>query len=175
VHVSDISWTEQIKHPSEKFKKGDMLEAVVLKIDKENEKFSLGVKQLQPNPWEDIQRRYPVGSEVTGEVTSITDFGAFVKLAEGIEGLVYNADLASERVQNPSDVVQVGQSVTALVTRVDAEEQKISLSIRALTDRAEREALKRLAAQQSASQATTLGDLLAGKLGRKEGEKPGDE
>jgi small subunit ribosomal protein S1 len=175
VHVSDISWTEQIKHPSEKFKKGDMLEAVVLKIDKENEKFSLGVKQLQPNPWEDIQRRYPVGSEVTGEVTSITDFGAFVKLAEGIEGLVYNADLASERVQNPSDVVQVGQSVTALVTRVDAEEQKISLSIRALTDRAERESLKRLAAQQSASQATTLGDLLAGKLGRKEGEKPGDE
>jgi small subunit ribosomal protein S1 len=175
VHVSDISWTEQIKHPSEKFKKGDMVEAVVLKIDKENEKFSLGVKQLQPNPWEDIQRRYPVGSEVTGEVTSITDFGAFVKLAEGIEGLVYNADLASERVQNPSDVVQVGQSVTALVTRVDAEEQKISLSIRALTDRAERESLKRLAAQQSASQATTLGDLLAGKLGRKEGEKPGDE
>jgi small subunit ribosomal protein S1 len=175
VHVSDISWTEQIKYPSEKFKKGDMVEAVVLKIDKENEKFSLGVKQLQPNPWEDIQRRYPVGSEVTGEVTSITDFGAFVKLAEGIEGLVYNADLASERVQNPSDVVQVGQSVTALVTRVDAEEQKISLSIRALTDRAERESLKRLAAQQSASQATTLGDLLAGKLGRKEGEKPGDE
>jgi small subunit ribosomal protein S1 len=175
VHVSDISWTEQIKHPSEKFKKGDVVEAVVLKIDKENEKFSLGIKQLQPNPWEDIQRRYPVGSEVTGEVTNVTDFGAFVKLAEGIEGLVYNADLASERVQNPSDVVQVGQSVTALVTRVDAEEQKISLSIRALTDRAEREALKRLAAQQSASQATTLGDLLAGKLGRKEGPKPGDE
>jgi ribosomal protein S1 len=98
----------------------------------------------------------------------VTDFGAFVKLAEGIEGLVYNADLSNERVQAPSEVVQVGQSVTALVTRVDAEEQKISLSIRALTDRAEREALKRLAAQQSASQATTLGDLLAGKLGRKE-------
>jgi small subunit ribosomal protein S1 len=175
VHVSDISWTEQIKHPSEKFKKGDVIEAVVLKIDKENEKFSLGIKQLQPNPWEDIQRRYPVGSEVTGEVTNVTDFGAFVKLAEGIEGLVYNADLASERVQNPADVVQVGQTVTALVTRVDPEEQKISLSIRALTDRAEREALKRLAAQQSASQATTLGDLLAGKLGRKEGPKPGDE
>jgi small subunit ribosomal protein S1 len=175
VHVSDISWTEQIKHPSEKFKKGDVVEAVVLKIDKENEKFSLGIKQLQPNPWEDIQRRYPVGSEVTGEVSSITDFGAFVKLAEGIEGLVYNADLSGERVQNPAEVVQVGQSVTALVTRVDPEEQKISLSIRALTDRAEREALKRLAAQQSASQATTLGDLLAGKLGRKDGAKPGGE
>jgi small subunit ribosomal protein S1 len=176
VHVSDISWTEQIKHPSEKFKKGDVVEAVVLKIDKENEKFSLGVKQLQPNPWEDIQRRYPVGSEVSGEVTSVTDFGAFVKLAEGIEGLVYSADLSSERVQTPSDVVQVGQIVTALVTRVDAEEQKISLSIRALTDKAEREALKRYAAQQSASQATTLGDLLAGKLGRKEDAgKPGGE
>jgi len=169
VHVSDISWTEQIKHPSEKFKKGDVAEAVVLKIDKENEKFSLGIKQLQPNPWEDIQRRYPVGSEVTGDVTNVTDFGAFVKLAEGIEGLVYSADLSSERVQTPSDVVQVGQTVTALVTRVDAEEQKISLSIRAVSDKAEREALKRAAAQQSASQATTLGDLLAGKLGRKEG------
>jgi len=176
VHVSDISWTEQVKHPSEKFKKGDVVEAVVLKIDKENEKFSLGVKQLQPNPWEGIQRTYPVGSEVTGEVTNVTDFGAFVKLAEGIEGLVYSADLSSERVQTPSDVVQVGQTVTALVTRVDPEEQKISLSIRALTDKAEREALKRHAAQQSASQATTLGDLLAGKLGRKEDAgKPGGE
>jgi ribosomal protein S1 len=110
-----------------------------------------------------------VGSEVTGEVTSVTDFGAFVRLAEGIEGLVYSADLAAERVEKPSDVVQPGQTVTALVTRVDPEEQKISLSIRALTDKAEREALKRYAAQQSASQATTLGELLAGKLGRKEG------
>ena len=167
VHVSDISWTEQIKHPSEKFKKGDTVEAVVLKIDKENEKFSLGIKQLQPNPWDEILKRYPVGSEVTGSVSSLADFGAFIRLEEGIEGLIYSSELSSERVEKPEDVVQPGQTVTALVTRVDPVEQKISLSIRALTDREQREALKRVAQQQAVSQTTTLGDLLAGKLAQK--------
>jgi len=169
VHVSDISWTEQIKHPSEKFNKGDVVEAVVLKIDKENEKFSLGIKQLQENPWNELLRKYPVGSEVTGPVTNVADFGAFVRLEEGIEGLIYSSELSGERVDNPAEVVQPGQQVTALVTRVDPVEQKISLSIRALTDREQRDALKKLAAQQSARQATTLGDLLAEKLARKTG------
>ena len=178
VHVSDISWTEQIKHPSEKFNKGDVLEAVVLKIDKENEKFSLGIKQLQENPWNDLLRKYPVGSEVTGPVTNVADFGAFVRLEDGIEGLIYSSELAAERVDNPADVVQPGQQVTALVTRVDPVEQKISLSIRALTDREQRESLKKQAAQQSARQATTLGDLLAEKLARKaeaDSESDGEE
>jgi len=175
VHVSDISWTEQIKHPSEKFKKGDSVDAVVLKIDKENEKFSLGIKQLQENPWNELLRKYPVGSEVTGPVTNVADFGAFVKLEEGIEGLIYSSELSAERVDNPSEVVQPGQQVTALVTRVDPVEQKISLSIRALTDREQRDALKKLAAQQSARQATTLGDLLAEKLARKSGSEGGGE
>jgi small subunit ribosomal protein S1 len=174
VHVSDISWTEQIKHPSEKFNKGDVVEALVLKIDKENEKFSLGIKQLQANPWRELLGKYPVGSEVTGPVTNVADFGAFVKLEEGIEGLIYSSELAAERVDNPAEVVQVGQQVTALVTRVDPEEQKISLSIRALTDREQRESLKKLAAQQSARQATTLGDLLAEKLARKAEESSGE-
>jgi small subunit ribosomal protein S1 len=175
VHVSDISWTEQIKHPSEKFNKGDVVEAVVLKIDKENEKFSLGIKQLQENPWNDLLRKYPVGSEVTGPVTNVADFGAFVKLEEGIEGLIYSSELAGERVDNPADVVSPGQQVTALITRVDPVEQKISLSIRALTDREQRDALKKLAAQQSARQATTLGDLLAEKLARKAEGSSGSE
>jgi small subunit ribosomal protein S1 len=173
VHVSDISWTEQIKHPSEKFKKGDTVEAVVLKIDKENEKFSLGIKQLQPNPWDAILRKYPVGSEVTGPVTNVAEFGAFVRLEEGIEGLIYSSELSSERVEKPQDVVQPGQTVTALITRVDPVEQKISLSIRALTDREQRESLKRIAQQQASSQTTTLGDLIAGKLAQKSEE--GDE
>src|SRR4029453_6336156 len=159
VHVSDISWTEQIKHPSEKFQKGDELDAVVLKIDRENEKFSLGIKQLTQNPWDGIKKKYPVGSEVTGEVTSVTDFGAFVRLEEGIEGLIYSSELGPEKVDKPSDVVSAGQSVTALVTKGDAVDQKISLSIRALSDKEERESLKRLAAQQAASQTMTLGDL----------------
>ena len=167
VHVSDISWTEQIKHPSERFKKGEEVEAVVLKIDKENEKFSLGIKQLEPNPWDEILKRYPVGNEITGEVTNVTDFGAFVKLEEGIEGLIYSSELAADRVEKPSDVVQPGQTVTALVVKVDAVEQKISLSIRALTDKEQREALKKHAVQQAQSQTTTLGDLIAEKLAKK--------
>jgi small subunit ribosomal protein S1 len=175
VHVSDISWTEQIKHPSEKFKKGDTVEAVVLKIDKENEKFSLGIKQLEANPWNEILKKYPVGEEITGEITNVADFGAFVKLQEGIEGLIYSSELSSERVEKPEDVVQAGQTVTALVTKVDPVEQKISLSIRALTDREQRQTLKKLAAQQSTSQTTTFGDLLASKLAKKaESENGGD-
>jgi small subunit ribosomal protein S1 len=170
VHVSDVSWTEQIKHPSEKFKKGDEVEAVVLKIDKENEKFSLGIKQLQPNPWDDIMRRYPVGSEITGAVTSVTDFGAFVKLEEGIEGLIYSSELSAERVEKPSDVVNPGDVVKALVTRVDPVEQKISLSIKAVNDKEQRQALKELAVQQSSSQKSTLGDLLRDKLEKKNSE-----
>jgi small subunit ribosomal protein S1 len=173
VHVSDISWTEQIKHPGEKFNKGDTIEAVVLKIDKENEKFSLGIKQLEENPWEEILKKYPVGNEVTGTVSSLADFGAFVKLEEGIEGLIYNSELSADRVDNPSEVVQEGQEVTALVTKVDPLEQKISLSIRALDDKEQRQALKKVAAQQAASQTTTLGDLLAEKLAKKADE--GDE
>ncbi len=164
VHVSDISWTDQVKHPSERFEKGDEVEAVVLKIDKENEKFSLGIKQLTPNPWEDILRKYKVGSEVTGPVSSVTDFGVFVRLEDGIDGLVYSSELASERIENPAEHFSEGQEVTAIVTKVDANDQKISLSIRAVNDKAERAALKELAAQQSATQTTTLGDLLAEKL-----------
>jgi len=175
VHVSDISWTEQIKHPGEKFNKGDTVEAVVLKIDRENEKFSLGIKQLEENPWDEILKKYPAGSEVTGTVSSIADFGAFVRLEDGIEGLIYNSELSEDRVDNASEVVKEGQEVTALVTRVDPLEQKISLSIRALNDREQREALKKVAAQQAASQTTTLGDLLAEKLARKAGKSEGEE
>ena len=170
VHVSDISWTEQVKHPSEKFQKGDIVQAVVLKIDKDNEKFSLGIKQLEPNPWEDIQGKYTAGTEVTGPITSVTDFGVFVRLEEGIEGLVYSSELAAERIEKPSDHFSEGQEVTALVTKVEPAEQKISLSIRAVGDKAERAALKELAAKQATRQTTTLGDLLKGKLAAKEEE-----
>lgn len=164
VHVSDISWTEQVKHPSDRFEKGDEVEAVVLKIDKENEKFSLGIKQLEANPWDDILKKFTVGSEITGPVTNVTDFGVFVKLEDGIDGLVYSSELAAERIETPSEHFKEGQEITALVVKVDANEQKISLSIRAVNDKAERAALKEVAAQQSASQTTTLGDLLAEKL-----------
>ncbi len=164
VHVSDISWTEQVKHPSERFEKGDEVKAIVLKIDKDNEKFSLGIKQLEPNPWEDILKKYTVGSKITGPVKNVTDFGVFVQLEEGIDGLVYSSELAAERIETPSEHFKEGQEITALVVKVDAKEQKISLSIRAVNDKAERAALKEIAEQQSSSQTTTLGDLLAEKL-----------
>ncbi|HIF93222.1 MAG: 30S ribosomal protein S1 [Myxococcales bacterium] len=164
VHVSDISWTEQVKHPSDRFEKGDEVKAVVLKIDKENEKFSLGIKQLEANPWNDILKKYAVGSEITGPVSSVTDFGVFVQLEDGIDGLVYSSELAAERIETPSEHFKDGQEITALIVKVDANEQKISLSIRAVGDKVERAALKELAAQQSATQTTTLGDLLAEKL-----------
>ncbi|MFQ5418411.1 MAG: S1 RNA-binding domain-containing protein, partial [Myxococcota bacterium] len=112
---------------------------------------------------------------VSGEVTKVAEFGAFVKLEDGVEGLIYNSELASERVENPSDVVKEGETVTALITKVDPVEQKISLSIRALTDKEQRVAIKKLATQQSQSQATTLGDLLASKLAEKAQEEEGDE
>ena len=142
----------------------------MLKIDKENEKFSLGIKQLEQNPWDEIIKKYPVGSDITAEVSSVADFGAFVRLEEGIDGLIYSSELSSERVENPADVVKEGESVTAVITKVDPVEQKISLSIKALTDREQRDALKKLAAQQSQKQTTTLGDLLAGKLAEKADE-----
>jgi len=170
VHVSDISWTEQIKHPSEKFNKGDEVEAVVLKIDRENEKFSLGIKQIDANPWDGIQERYPLGTEVTGEVTNVTDFGAFVRLEDGIEGLVYSSELSAEAVDKSSAAVEVGQTVTALVTKVAPVDQKISLSIKAVSDREQRAALKQLSAQQSQTQTTTFGDLLKEKLAKKSEE-----
>ncbi len=116
-----------------------------------------------------------MGNEVTGEVTRVADFGAFVKLEEGIEGLIYSSELSTERVDDPSEVVSAGQSVTALVTKVDPVEQKISLSIKALSDKEQREALKKLAVQQSQSQTTTLGDLLSEKLARKAEEEGGEE
>jgi ribosomal protein S1 len=119
-----------------------------------------------------------VGSEITGDVTKVADFGAFVKLEDGVEGLIYSSELSTERVEKPESVVEVGQSVTALITKVDPMEQKISLSIRALTDREQRKALKKLAVQQSQSQTTTLGDLLASKLAEKaqsDGEGEGED
>ncbi len=132
VHVSDISWTERIKHPGEKFKKGDIVEAAVLNIDVENERFSLGIKQIQPDPWTTLSERHPVGSRVKGKVTKVTDFGAFAEIEPGIEGLVHVSEMRDERVENPRDVVKEGDEVDVKVIDMDLQERKIALSIKAL-------------------------------------------
>ncbi len=159
VHVSDISWTQKIRDPKELFKKGDELDAVVLKVDTESEKFSLGLKQLTPNPWDEVPRKFPVGSRIKGKVTSIADFGVFVEVEEGIEGLVYASEVGRD-VQNLNDVCKIGDEVEALVVRVDASEQKIALSMRAILEREDRAAIKRVAAQ-TGTQKATLGDLFS--------------
>jgi small subunit ribosomal protein S1 len=132
VHVSDISWNERIKHPGEKFKKGDIVEAVVLNIDVENERFSLGVKQLTPDPWTTLPERHPVGSKLKGKVTKVTDFGAFVEVEPGIEGLVHVSEMKDERVENPRDVVKEGDEIDVKVIDMDTQERKVALSIKAL-------------------------------------------
>lgn len=132
VHVSDISWTQRIKHPGEIFKKGDEVEAVVLNIDVENERFSLGIKQLHQDPWDTLAERMPIGSVVKGKVTKVTDFGAFVEIEEGIEGLVHVSELREERVEKPSDVVKEGDELEVKIIDINSVDRKIALSAKAV-------------------------------------------
>jgi small subunit ribosomal protein S1 len=138
VHISDISWTKRIKHPSELYKKGEEIQAIVLNIDKDNERFSLGVKQLSPDPWEEIPKRYPVGGSVVGTVTNVTDFGLFVELEEGIEGLVHVSEISKEKIKTPIGMFQEGQEVTAKVVNIGQEERKIGLSLKRLEEQEEK-------------------------------------
>jgi len=132
VHISDISWTKRIKHPSEVYKKGDTVQAIVLDIDKENERFSLGVKQLQSDPWDTVAERYEVGKEITGTITNLTDFGIFVELEEGIEGLVHVSEISKEKIKTPVGKFEVGDLLTAKVMNINTNERRIGLSIKRL-------------------------------------------
>ena len=139
VHISDLHWTKKIKHPAELYKKGDIIEAKVLGVNVENARFSLGVKQLTTDPWKVIAQRFPVGSKVKGQVTSVPDFGVFVRIEEGVEGLIHVSQLSSERVDKPSSLFKVGDEVEAEVINIDPAERKIGLSIRALRKSEERQ------------------------------------
>lgn len=130
VHVSDISWKHRVTHPSEYFKKGQEVEAVVLNVDIENEKFSLGIKQIEKNPWEDLAQKYALGSIVTGKITNFTDFGIFVEIEEGIEGLVHISEISQKRVKTSSELYSVGDTVSAVVKSIDTKSKKIRLSIK---------------------------------------------
>ncbi len=130
VHVSDISWKHRVTHPSEYFKKGQEVEAVVLNVDIENEKFSLGIKQIDKNPWEDLAQRYAPGSVVTGKITNFTDFGIFVEIEEGIEGLVHISEISQKRVKTSSELYSAGDVVSAVVKSIDTKSKKIRLSIK---------------------------------------------
>lgn len=130
IHISDLSWIKKVSHPSEVLKKGDKVEAIILSVDKESKKITLGVKQLSTNPWETIERTLPVGSLVHGVVTKTTAFGAFVQLDNGIEALIHVTELSDQPFGKVEDVVQKGDEVTAKVIKLDPEHKKIALSIK---------------------------------------------
>ncbi|MBE0603290.1 MAG: 30S ribosomal protein S1 [Deltaproteobacteria bacterium] len=138
VHVSDLSWNTRIKNPGELFKKGDRVQAKVLKVDPDAQKFSLGIKHLTEDPWTGIEKRFKKGDLVTGKVTRVADFGAFVEIADGIEGLVHVSEISREKVENPAAVIKAGDEVGAVVLGVDRANKKVSLSIRGYQDALER-------------------------------------
>ncbi|MGH7816187.1 MAG: 30S ribosomal protein S1 [Candidatus Binatia bacterium] len=142
VHISDLHWHKKIKHPSELYKKGDIVEAKVLGVNVENERFSLGIKQMAPDPWQVVTSRHPVGSKIKGQVTSVPDFGVFVRLDEGVEGLIHVSQLSSERVDKPSSLYKVGDEVEAEVVSIDPADRKIGLSVRALRRSEERQEME---------------------------------
>jgi len=165
VHISDLSWTKRVKHPSEIFKKGDTVKAVVLNIDRENERFSLGLKQLTPDPWEAIPVKYAPGTIVRGKATSVTDFGVFLEIEEGIEGLIHVSELSQEKVESPKDVANVGDEFEAAVLNVDTVDRKIALSVKQLTHHKEKAQVQEyLGAQKQAT--SSLGALLQGAMDR---------
>ncbi|MGA1013594.1 MAG: 30S ribosomal protein S1, partial [Limisphaerales bacterium] len=148
IHVSDISWTRKINHPSEVLKKGDEVEAVVLEIDKANQRISVGVKQLSQDPWESIDTYYKVGDLVTGSVTKLASFGAFVGLEHDIDGLVHISQVSEERVEKIKNVLKVGEDVTARVIKIDRADRRIGLSIKAANYSAEELAAEQVALDQ---------------------------
>lgn len=166
IHVSDISWTKKIRHPNELYQVGDVVQAKVLTVDKENEKFTLGIKQLSEDPWSQIPARYPVGTNVEGKVTNITDFGLFVEVEEGIEGLVHLSELSRKKIKTPSEHFEEGQEVSAKVIHVSGDERRLGLSIKQFEEEEEQRRNRELKNQPGAAtpSGNNLGDLIRQKL-----------
>ena len=133
IHVSEMSWTKRLKHPSKVLSPGEEVECIVLDIDQSARRISLGLKQIEPNPWSVIAERYVPGARVTGRVRNLTDFGAFVEIEDGIDGLIHISDMSwTKRIEHPSEVLQKGQDVEVAVLNVDVERQRLSLGLKQL-------------------------------------------
>jgi small subunit ribosomal protein S1 len=176
VHISDLSWTKRVKHPSELYKKGQVVRAVVLNIDKENERFSLGIKQITEDPWDEIPHRYKPGTRVTGTVTNITDFGLFLELEEGIEGLVHISEISGDRHGNPLSRFQIDDVIQAKVINVSRQEKKIGLSVKRLEETSEKDIYRSYVDNQEEA-TSNLGELLREEMmnlqpNDAEGERP---
>jgi small subunit ribosomal protein S1 len=165
VHVSDISWTKRIKHPGEIYSKGQTVQAVVLKIDTDGERVSLGVKQLTPDPWSLIPQKFRPGTKIQGKVSSVTDFGIFIEIEEGIEGLVHVSELAQEKVASAKEFAAVGDELTAIVLSVDPVDKKIGLSIKAINAANEKAEFESFMSSQGEA-TSNLGDLLKEELNK---------
>ena len=132
VHISEMTWSRQTRHPSKIVSLSDMVEAIVLTLDKDRKRISLGMKQIEPNPWEDIDEKYPIGSEVEGTVRNLTDFGAFIELEDGVDGLIHISDLSWSKIKHPSEVVKKKERIMAVVLSIDKDAARISLGIKQL-------------------------------------------
>ena len=163
IHVSDISWTKKIRHPNELFKVGDTVQAKVLTVDQESEKFTLGIKQLTEDPWTNVPTAYPVGGLVKGIITNITDFGLFVEVEEGIEGLVHVSELSNKKVKTPAELYKEGEEIQAKIIHVSAEDRRLGLSIKQLKDEEERKKPREYS-RSGPEAGQSLGDLLKQKF-----------
>ena len=170
-HISDLSWTKKVRHPSEIYKKGDEVQAVVLGIEVEHERVSLGIKQLTPDPWDSVAQRYPMSTVIKGKVSSVADFGVFVEIEEGIEGLVHISQLSNERVDKPSSLFKVGDEVECLVVQVDTGERRIGLSVKAMSQHMEREEMQTYLKRERDAQRFSMEDILNEELRLDRGEE----
>ncbi|MCB9026700.1 MAG: 30S ribosomal protein S1 [Bdellovibrionaceae bacterium] len=164
VHISDFSWTKRVNHPSEVFKKGDKVRAVVLGVDIENERFSLGVKQLEADPWSNIETKYPIGSQNDVKVTKTADFGVFVELEENIEGLIHISELSTKRIEKPEEVVQVGDVIKAEIITIDKDARKIGLSAKLVKLREQKADVEDYVKKATSTSKTSLGELFGDQL-----------
>lgn len=161
VHVSDMSWTRKVNHPSEVVKKGEEVDAIVLDVDPSQQRISLGMKQLRNDPWDEIDTHYKIGDLVKGKVNKTTSYGAFVELQDGIDGLVHISQISEERVEKVKDVVNAGDEITARVIKIDREERRIGLSIKAANyDEGQLAAESAAFASMGGDELTSLGDIL---------------
>jgi small subunit ribosomal protein S1 len=164
LHGDDISWTKKVKHPGSEISVGQEIEVMVIAIDKDSRNIKLGIKQLSEDPWQSFSESYRPGSPVEGEVSSVTDFGIFVRVPGGIEGLIHKSNLTENREENPDDALKkykVGDKIKAVVLDIQADKQKLALSIRDYQKKVQREEISRfMAEEESGGSTVTLGDLI---------------
>jgi len=164
VHISDFSWTKRVNHPSEMYNVGDKIRACVLGVDTEHERFSLGIKQLDADPWGEIDQKYPIGSQLDVTVTKTADFGVFVELEENIEGLIHISELSNKRVENVEDFVKSGDKIKAEIISIDQDARKIGLSSKLVTLREQKANVDDYVKKATATSKTTMGDIFGDAL-----------